>query len=77
MVLRSSLRFVVAGTVLGLGVAWATGRLVESYLFETPVLSVSTFAMTAGLLFAAATMAALFPALRASRVDPVVILRAE
>jgi len=77
VVLRSSLRFVVAGTVLGLGAAWASGRLVESFLFETPVLSVTTFAVTASMLLAAATLAALFPALRASRVDPVVVLRAE
>lgn len=77
VVLRSSLRFVVAGTVLGLGVAWASGRLVESFLFEAHVLSAPTFAVTATLLFVAATSAALFPALRASRVDPVVVLRAE
>jgi predicted permease len=75
MTFRESLVVVVIGLGVGLPAVFASGRLVGSMLFETrandPVIVVSaTLALAA-----VAAVAGLIPALRASRVDPIVALR--
>ncbi len=77
LVLKTGMHLVLLGLGLGLVAAVFTSRLLESMMFEVSPVDPSTFAgvaLTLGLVGAAAC---LFPALRAIRVDPVVVLREE
>ncbi len=65
------------GILLGLGVALAVSRAIRSLLVEVPANDPLTFAVTAGLLVAAALGASYVPAIRAARLDPLVTLRDE
>ena len=77
MVLGQALRLVAAGTVAGLIAAALLTRLLETLLFQTGTLDGLTFAATATVLVAVATLAALLPARRGTRVSPIEALRAE
>ncbi len=77
MVLRQALLLTSAGLVIGMPVAIAGARLLRSLLFGLTPNDPSSFAAAAGIMFLAASAAAYFPARRASRVDPVIALRAE
>jgi predicted permease len=77
MVLRESFTLVAAGLVLGLAVAYGVGRFVESTLFGLTAADPLTYAVVAGVLAAVTLLAALRPAQRAARVDPMIALRAE
>jgi ABC-type antimicrobial peptide transport system permease subunit len=67
----------VAGLALGLLGAFAAVRLLESMLYGVSVHDRLTFAGGAALLGAVAMVASVLPAVRASRVDPVIALRAD
>lgn len=77
LILRGGLKLVALGVVLGLVGAFALTRVLQSLLFGVTAHDPLVFATNAALLFAVAIAACLFPALRATRVDPVVALRAE
>jgi putative ABC transport system permease protein len=77
MVLRDAAAPVVAGVVLGIAGSVAAGRYLGSVLYDIKATDPATYAMVAMLLAAVAFGASLIPAKRASRVDPVVVLRAE
>jgi len=77
LVLRDVLRFVVIGGAVGLPVAWALGRVVESLLFGVKAADASVLAGGAALMAAVALLAGYLPARRASRVDPLDALRSE
>ena len=68
---------VALGAVLGLAGAFILARLLESLLFGVTTRDPFTFIGVAGLLFAVSMLAVLIPALRATRVDPLVALRNE
>jgi ABC-type lipoprotein release transport system permease subunit len=68
---------VVIGLAAGLIAALSTGRFVRPLLFETSPYDAVVIAGTAAVLLAVAIGASLAPAIRASRVDPNVALRAE
>lgn len=74
---RDSAMPIVLGTALGLGAAALATRVIESFLFETTPTDTVTFAAVALTLTATGCLAALIPALRASKVDPVTALRAD
>lgn len=77
MFMRDTARTVGPGVVLGLLAALATTRLLESMLFGvTPMDPLSIIAATV-VLAAAAGFAAYLPPRRASRLNPMVILRGE
>jgi ABC-type antimicrobial peptide transport system permease subunit len=75
--LSLGLRLLAAGIVLGVIGAWATGTAMQSILFGVPALHIATLVGTALVMTAASLVACLIPARRASRVDPMIALRAE
>jgi ABC-type antimicrobial peptide transport system permease subunit len=76
-VLRDALLMTAAGAAIALPCVAALGRLVEAQLFGISASDPATIAATTLLLSAAALGAALIPAYRASRVNPMEALRAE
>jgi ABC-type antimicrobial peptide transport system permease subunit len=77
MVARDALRLVALGIVLGLPVAWAASRWVQTMLFGLTATDPRVAATAVLLLGAAGLVAAYFPAQRAARVDPMTALRHE
>jgi putative ABC transport system permease protein len=77
MVLRQGMRLALAGVALGLLAAFGLTRLIASQLYDVRPTDPVTFVLVATLLTAVALMANLVPALRATRVDPAVVLRDE
>jgi predicted permease len=77
MVLRQGLELAVAGIVLGLIGAFALTRVMAGLLFNVSTIDVATFSVVPLALALTAAVAILIPAMRATRVDPVVALRDE
>jgi predicted permease len=77
MVLRQGLELTAAGSVLGLLGAAALTRVMASLLFGVSTTDVLTFSAVPLVLVLTAMIASYIPALRATRVDPVVALRDE
>ena len=75
--LSLGLRLLAAGTVLGVIGAWLIGRAMQSVLFGVPALPVATLFGTAVVMTAVSLIACLIPTRRATKVDPMVALRAE
>jgi putative ABC transport system permease protein len=77
LVLKGGLKLVVIGVALGLAGSLALTRLLRSQLFGVSAQDPATFAAIAVLLLGVATFACLLPAFRATKVDPMIALRAE
>ena len=77
LVVRQGMVLAVAGVVIGLLGAFGLTRLLTNQLFAVAPTDPSTFALVSALLMTIALIATLVPALRATRVDPVVALRDE
>ncbi|HSR49948.1 MAG TPA: ABC transporter permease [Acidobacteriota bacterium] len=77
MVVGRTLRLALAGLVIGLGAAWLLSRWMESLLFQTPPGDPLTFVAVSALLTLVALLAGYLPARRASRFDPIRVLRSE
>jgi predicted permease len=75
LVIGDAVRLMAIGAVLGIPAAWATSRLISSLLFGLKGTDPGTLAGAASLLLLTGLLAAVLPALRASRVDPMVALR--
>ena len=75
MVLSDALRLGAAGLALGLLGAFALGRTIASFLYETSPLDPLIYAAVAMLLVVVVTLACLAPARRAVRIDPMAALR--
>jgi putative ABC transport system permease protein len=76
-VMREGLLVTVIGAVIGLAEAFGLSRLIASLLFGVQPTDVPTFAGVVATIIVVAAVASLLPAWRASRLDPVVALRAE
>jgi putative ABC transport system permease protein len=74
---RDALLPVVAGMVVGWSGAFAGSRLLAAMLFEVEPLDVPTWILVSGSMLVVACIASYVPARRASRVDPMVALRAD
>lgn len=77
MVLGDSLRIVLIGVVAGVPLAIGAARLLRHQLYGVSATNIVAFAVALGVLLVAAIAAALIPAWRASRVQPLVALRQE
>jgi putative ABC transport system permease protein len=77
LVIGQGMRIVLLGLVIGLAASLAVTRTLQSLLFEISAFDVSTFLVVSGLLATVALLACWIPARRATRVDPVIALRAE
>jgi putative ABC transport system permease protein len=75
MVLIEALKLALAGLVVGLAGAIVAARLLASQLFQVSAGDPTVYGGTVILLLVVAVMAALIPAWRASRVEPVEALR--
>jgi predicted permease len=77
LVLREGLLLGALGVVTGLAAALAATRVLRSLLFEVTPTDPATLGAVAGLLLAVVVAATLWPARRATKVDPMVALRYE
>ena len=77
MVLREVFALGAAGLAIGLAVAWATSRFVESFLFGIKHNDPWPLAVSVLVLLAVAFLAGYAPAWKASRIDPMTAPRHE
>jgi predicted permease len=75
--LGHGLWLIATGIAFGIGVALALTRVMSAFLFGVGPTDPVTYAAVSGVLAAVALLATYIPARHASRVDPVVALRAE
>jgi ABC-type antimicrobial peptide transport system permease subunit len=75
LVLRQSALMIGIGVVIGLGGAWAAGRVLERFVEGMRPPEALTLALMTGVLIAAAMSASFVPARRAGRVDAIQTLR--
>jgi ABC-type antimicrobial peptide transport system permease subunit len=77
MILRQGLSLVLIGSIIGLTLAAAAGRLLATFLLGMPPIDPVTFAGAALLLAAVGLAACYVPARRASDIDAMEALRAD
>jgi putative ABC transport system permease protein len=77
LVLSSAVRMIGMGGAIGLAAAVLLSRSISAFLFGVQPLDPLTFVTVATVLAVTAIAAALVPALRAARVDPVAAFRTE
>jgi putative ABC transport system permease protein len=77
LVLWQGVRVTAAGVALGVAVAFVTVKYVEKLLFATSARDPLAFGGATVVILVVAVLATLIPARRATKVDPVVALRAE
>jgi predicted permease len=77
LILRQGMTLAVIGSIIGLGIAFGATRLLKSVLYGVDATDPTTFIGVTLLLGLVAMLACWIPAMRASRVDPMVALRAE
>jgi predicted permease len=77
LVLRQAGGMLVVGVAVGIGMAWASSRLLQGFLYGVKAHDGWTLAGAAALLFVSGMVAAYLPAVRAASVDPMRALRAE
>jgi putative ABC transport system permease protein len=75
LVLREALGLVFIGTVLGIAGAAMAGRLLRTLVFEIAPTDPTAISLVAVVTVLFAAAASWYPARRASRVDPVTVLR--
>ncbi len=71
------MKLVVLGLAAGLTAAFGLTRLMQTLLFNVNTTDPLTFAVIALLLTLVALLACYLPARRATKVDPIVVLRHE
>ncbi|MGB8342033.1 MAG: ABC transporter permease [Chthoniobacterales bacterium] len=77
LILRQSGILVLIGLVIGVPLALLTTRLLGTLLYGVSELDFATYLLVIAVLGAAAFFASIIPALRATKIDPMVALRYE
>ncbi len=77
LVIGQGLKLTLIGAALGIGAGLALTRLMTNMLYEVKPLDPLTFTIVPVLLIGVGLAASYFPALRASKLDPMVALRHE
>jgi putative ABC transport system permease protein len=77
MVVLQGMLLAAGGLILGLGASYGLTRLMSSLLFNVSPTDLTIFAIVSAVLAAVGLAACSVPALRATRVDPMVTLRYE
>jgi putative ABC transport system permease protein len=77
LVLRAGMTWAGGGIILGLLAAWSLSRVIGRLLFDVSATDPLTFSMTAVALACVAALACTVPAVRATRIDPVIALRGD
>lgn len=77
MVIVQGMRLAIVGVILGLAASWGLAQFMRSFLFEVDARDPVVFVGVPLLLTVVAFFAVFLPALRASKVDPIVALRYE
>jgi ABC-type antimicrobial peptide transport system permease subunit len=75
LVLRQCAVIIIAGLVVGVAGALASGRLIATLLFAVSPTDAASIAIAIGTLAGVTILAGLIPARRAARVDPMTALR--
>jgi predicted permease len=75
LVLTRGLLLAVAGLALGLAAASAATRVMATLLFNVTPTDPSTLAAVAGIMLVVAACACFIPAWRATRVDPLIVMK--
>jgi predicted permease len=75
MVMSRGIALTAAGVGIGAVLAWSVTRAMESLLYGVGASDPLTFALVAGVLAAVSAIACAIPAVRAARVDPMLVLR--
>lgn len=77
LVMRDGVTLILAGLTLGLLAAWMAMRILKSQLYDVNTTDPMIIAVVTLLLAVVALLACYFPALRATRVEPMAALRRE
>ena len=77
MIVMQGFQLAALGLVIGAAAAFALTRAMSSILFGVQPADPVTFGATIAILLAVSVAACAIPALRASRVDPLIALRDE
>jgi predicted lysophospholipase L1 biosynthesis ABC-type transport system permease subunit len=77
LVLRQASVLVAIGIVVGTAASWALTRMISTMLFEVTATDPVTYGSVVAGLSIVALLACQLPAMRATRVDPLIALRAE
>ncbi len=75
LMIRYSLKLIVVGLLIGIGVSFGLQRLLAAYLFEIRPTDPAVLASVLILMATTSIGAVLAPALRATRVDPKIVLQ--
>jgi putative ABC transport system permease protein len=77
MVLGQGLRLTIVGVVVGLAAAFGLTRMLQAQLFNVKPTDPATISVVVAFIATVALFACYLPASRATRVDPMVVLRDE
>ena len=75
MVMSRGIALTAVGVGIGAVLAWSVTRAMDSLLYGVGAADPLTFALVAGLLATVSAIACAIPAMRAARVDPMLVLR--
>jgi predicted permease len=77
LVVRSGMVLVCVGVGIGLAAALLAMPMLQSQLFQVGPFDLASFAAVSALMLTVAFLASYLPALRATKVDPIVVLKEE
>jgi predicted permease len=75
MIVLQGMRLAIVGVVVGLGASWGLAQFMRAFLYEVQPRDPVVFVAVPAILSIVALLAVWLPAMRASRVDPVIALR--